>query len=253
MGPRCRSAIGRGAAPPAGRSGHFDLHQGNPAPRFVHCVGLDRWRNSRPAGLQEIDIMLGPQVAACATPVVEFDAALIRRLRQSGPRYTSYPTADRFSEAFGYGDYLQAVAGVRNRGGMHAAVALPAHPVLRHRLLLLRLQQDRHQAPGEGADLPRLPEARNRVAGAALRRHQPGRTAASRRRHADLPVRCADGRPDGARAPLLPLRARRHRRVLDRGRPAHGGRARASIRCGDRASTASASACRTSTPTCRRP
>ena len=63
--------------------------------------------------------MLGPQVAACAMPVVEFDAALITRLSQSGPRYTSYPTADRFSESFGYGDYLQAVAAVRNRGGLH--------------------------------------------------------------------------------------------------------------------------------------
>ena len=63
--------------------------------------------------------MLGPQVAACATPVVEFDAALIGRLSQSGPRYTSYPTADRFTESFDYGDYLQAVAGVRNRGGLH--------------------------------------------------------------------------------------------------------------------------------------
>jgi coproporphyrinogen III oxidase-like Fe-S oxidoreductase len=39
--------------------------------------------------------MLGPQVAACATPVVEFDAALIRRLSQSGPRYTSYTTMNR--------------------------------------------------------------------------------------------------------------------------------------------------------------
>src|SRR5438067_201365 len=57
--------------------GHFDLHQGNPAPWFVHCVGLDSWRSSRRDRAQEIDIMLGPQVAACAKPVVEFDAALI--------------------------------------------------------------------------------------------------------------------------------------------------------------------------------
>ena len=63
--------------------------------------------------------MSGPPVAVSAAPVVEFDAALIRRLSQSGPRYTSYPTADRFSESFDYGDYLQAVAAVRNRGGMH--------------------------------------------------------------------------------------------------------------------------------------
>jgi oxygen-independent coproporphyrinogen-3 oxidase len=30
--------------------------------------------------------------------------------------YTVYPTADRFSDAFGYRDYLQAVAGLRTRG-----------------------------------------------------------------------------------------------------------------------------------------
>lgn len=46
-------------------------------------------------------------------PSVEFDAPLIRKLNQLGPRYTSYPTADRFSAAFGIDDYAQAVAGVR--------------------------------------------------------------------------------------------------------------------------------------------
>ncbi|EJL87003.1 oxygen-independent coproporphyrinogen III oxidase [Herbaspirillum sp. CF444] len=51
-----------------------------------------------------------------AEPSVEFDAQLVRKLSQSGPRYTSYPTADRFSDAFGYRDYLQAVSGLRTRG-----------------------------------------------------------------------------------------------------------------------------------------
>ena len=54
-----------------------------------------------------------------AIPSVEFDAPLIRKLNQLGPRYTSYPTADRFSDAFGAGDYQQAVASVRARGGLH--------------------------------------------------------------------------------------------------------------------------------------
>ena len=49
-------------------------------------------------------------------PMVQFDAALVRKLGKPGPRYTSYPTADRFSTAFGYRDYLQAVAGLRTRG-----------------------------------------------------------------------------------------------------------------------------------------
>jgi oxygen-independent coproporphyrinogen-3 oxidase len=50
---------------------------------------------------------------------VEFDADLISRLAQSGPRYTSYPTADRFSDSFGYRDYLQAVTQARSRGGRY--------------------------------------------------------------------------------------------------------------------------------------
>ncbi len=51
-------------------------------------------------------------------PSVEFDAQLIGKLNQLGPRYTSYPTADRFSESFSYRDYLLGVASVRTRGGM---------------------------------------------------------------------------------------------------------------------------------------
>ncbi|QJD90539.1 oxygen-independent coproporphyrinogen III oxidase [Duganella dendranthematis] len=48
-------------------------------------------------------------------PPVEFDAAIITKLSQSGPRYTSYPTADRFQGDFGYSQFLEAVAGLRMR------------------------------------------------------------------------------------------------------------------------------------------
>ena len=61
--------------------------------------------------------MAASATTASIVPSVEFDATLIRKLNQLGPRYTSYPTADRFTDAFGYGDYLQAVASVRARGG----------------------------------------------------------------------------------------------------------------------------------------
>jgi oxygen-independent coproporphyrinogen-3 oxidase len=47
---------------------------------------------------------------------------LLRRFDVSGPRYTSYPTADRFVEAFGAPDYAQALA--QRRAGP-AALALP--------------------------------------------------------------------------------------------------------------------------------
>ena len=49
-------------------------------------------------------------------PAVLFDAAVLARLGRSGPRYTSYPTADRFSAAFDADDYRTAVDGVRRRG-----------------------------------------------------------------------------------------------------------------------------------------
>ncbi|HAT29828.1 MAG TPA: coproporphyrinogen III oxidase, partial [Janthinobacterium sp.] len=59
-------------------------------------------------------------------PSVEFDAALIRRLNQMGPRYTSYPTADRFGAAFGGDDYRQAVARLR-QGGAAQPLSLYVH------------------------------------------------------------------------------------------------------------------------------
>ena len=34
---------------------------------------------------------------------------LLTRFDVPGPRYTSYPTADRFVEAFGEADYVQAL------------------------------------------------------------------------------------------------------------------------------------------------
>jgi oxygen-independent coproporphyrinogen-3 oxidase len=43
---------------------------------------------------------------------------LLRRYDVAGPRYTSYPTADRFVEAFGEADYVQALA--QRREGLTA-------------------------------------------------------------------------------------------------------------------------------------
>ncbi|RYG08772.1 MAG: radical SAM protein, partial [Burkholderiales bacterium] len=47
---------------------------------------------------------------------------LLRQFDLSGPRYTSYPTADRFVEAFGADAYVQALT--QRRSGA-AALALP--------------------------------------------------------------------------------------------------------------------------------
>jgi oxygen-independent coproporphyrinogen-3 oxidase len=64
----------------------------------------------QPAAVPSVPLVFQPQ------PAVDFDAGLISRLSKSGPRYTSYPTADRFSDSFGYRDYLHAVADRRTRG-----------------------------------------------------------------------------------------------------------------------------------------
>ena len=57
---------------------------------------------------------------------IEFDPELIRRFDRTGPRYTSYPTADRFVETFGEVSYF-AWAAKRNIGGVQRPLALYVH------------------------------------------------------------------------------------------------------------------------------
>jgi oxygen-independent coproporphyrinogen III oxidase len=54
------------------------------------------------------------------------DPVLIRRHDVSGPRYTSYPTADRFVEAFGDGELKQWLA-KRNIGGISQPLSVYVH------------------------------------------------------------------------------------------------------------------------------
>lgn len=54
------------------------------------------------------------------------DPVLIRKYDVSGPRYTSYPTADRFVEAFGEASYRQLL-GCRNVGGVTQPLSVYVH------------------------------------------------------------------------------------------------------------------------------
>ncbi|OGB73093.1 MAG: oxygen-independent coproporphyrinogen III oxidase [Burkholderiales bacterium RIFOXYC12_FULL_65_23] len=54
------------------------------------------------------------------------DEQLLRRFDVPGPRYTSYPTADRFVEAFGCDDYIQALE-QRRAGSMALPLSLYVH------------------------------------------------------------------------------------------------------------------------------
>ena len=57
---------------------------------------------------------------------LEVDLELIRRLDRNGPRYTSYPTADRFMEAYGPDTYAGWVKR-RNIGGVERGLSLYMH------------------------------------------------------------------------------------------------------------------------------
>ena len=57
---------------------------------------------------------------------LQVDAGLLRKFNISGPRYTSYPTADRFVEAFDEAAYRSWLA-KRNVGGMTRSLALYVH------------------------------------------------------------------------------------------------------------------------------
>lgn len=51
-----------------------------------------------------------PSQAGFDVQALQFDKALIERLAGSGPRYTSYPTADRFHDGFGEAEYRQQLS-----------------------------------------------------------------------------------------------------------------------------------------------
>ena len=64
--------------------------------------------------------------APAASPGAVVDGELIRKYGGNGPRYTSYPTADRFVDAFGAGDYRAAVTR-RNAGARIRPLSVYVH------------------------------------------------------------------------------------------------------------------------------
>lgn len=58
--------------------------------------------------------------------IPEFDRELIASLPASGPRYTSYPTADRFHSGFSETEYTKALS-LRGMGALHKPLSLYIH------------------------------------------------------------------------------------------------------------------------------
>lgn len=55
---------------------------------------------------------------------------LIRRFDKSGPRYTSYPTADRFQEGFASAAYVHALRQRQLLSSPPTFFIVRAHPIL---------------------------------------------------------------------------------------------------------------------------
>ena len=157
------------------------------------------------------------------------DTALVKKYDLFGPRYTSYPTADRFHDGFKAEHYVNALhaRNERHADASAAAVAVRARAVLQHDLLLLRVQQGHHQGPRPQRQVHQVRRPRDRH----RRRHdrgQPGRRAAALgRRHADVPRARRDDHADGHAARRVQRGA--GRRNLDRGRSAQGRRGHHSV------------------------
>lgn len=66
-------------------------------------------RPARIVDAPERDLASMPQLVSFL--VEDLDPDLVRRFALAGPRYTSYPTADRFIESFGEADHKRALAG----------------------------------------------------------------------------------------------------------------------------------------------
>ncbi|MFZ5556593.1 MAG: oxygen-independent coproporphyrinogen III oxidase [Pseudomonadota bacterium] len=73
-----------------------------------------------------MSVIYMPNLQRDASLPVEFDPDLIRRYDVSGPRYTSYPTADRFVEAYDEGVY-RAWTAKRNIGGIRRPLSIYVH------------------------------------------------------------------------------------------------------------------------------
>lgn len=72
-------------------------------------------------------MLAAPTSTAPTSSTLPFPIDLLRAFDVPGPRYTSYPTADRFVEAFGAGDHARALHLRREKGKEAAPLSLYVH------------------------------------------------------------------------------------------------------------------------------
>ena len=104
---------------------------------------------------------------------LDIDLDLISKLDRNGPRYTSYPTADRFNEGFEPRKYATWAAR-RNRIGESRPLSLYVHlPFCRSLCYYCACNKIVTRDSNKAAKLPEVSRARDRPSGAALPRTTP--------------------------------------------------------------------------------
>ena len=122
------------------------------------------------------------------SPFANVDLALLKKYDRPGPRYTSYPTAPLFKDAFTAADYRDEIVAT-NAPGVNADLSLYyPFPVLRHAVLLLRLHHAGDARPCPHRRVQQVPEKEMEIDRTAAGAGAPGGAAALGRRHADAPV-----------------------------------------------------------------
>jgi oxygen-independent coproporphyrinogen-3 oxidase len=165
--------------------------------------------------------MVATVIPTPGTPSLEFDAELVRKLAQLGPRYTSYPTMECLSEAFGYRDYLQTVVGLRARGStrpLSLYVHIPFCESVCHYCSCNKIvTRDRGKAATYLSYLKHEIEMQGKLF-AGMNHIEKLHIGGG---HAYLSERYANGRTDDASATLVPLCLRLRWRVFNRSRSPH--------------------------------
>ncbi len=161
--------------------------------------------------------------SAGPTPAPLLSDDLLRRFDVPGPRYTSYPTADRFVEAFGADESCAALRqrAERTLGVNHAPLSVYVHiPFCESVCYYCACNKVITKHHDRARRIPRLLWTARSTCTSAARPRAAGVAAAPRRRLADLPVRRRAARADVHRCAAIPALRRAHGDV-DRGRSAH--------------------------------
>ena len=120
-----------------------------------------------------------------APPAIAFDESLVRKYDGFGPRYTSYPTADRFHDRFTADDYVDALESRVAGAPLSLYVHVPFCNTICYYCACNKIVTKNH---GRAAKYVRYLGREIEIVGGLVGRHAAGNPGPLGRRHADVPV-----------------------------------------------------------------